>query len=116
MLSRCYLLLVVLISFVIFQAGSLEEVIDRLGVMFGVGVPLASQEGVFFLRDYGGILLVAVIGATPLAKNLLAKINSGNAGKKIFTVLEPVYLAAAVFVVTSFLVKGSYNPFLYFRF
>lgn len=115
-LSRCYLLLVVLISFVIFQAGSLEEVIDRLGVMFGVGVPLASQEGVFFLRDYGGILLVAVIGATPLAKNLLAKINSGNAGKKIFTVLEPVYLAAAVFVVTSFLVKGSYNPFLYFRF
>lgn len=115
-LSRCYLLLVVLISFVIFQAGSMEEVTDRLGVMFGIGVPLVSQEGLFFLRDYGGILLAAVIGATPLAKNLLAKINSGNAGKKIFAVLEPVYLAAAVFVVTSFLVKGSYNPFLYFRF
>lgn len=115
-LSRCYLLLVVIISFVIFQAGSLEEVTDRLGVMFGIGVPLASQEGVFFLRDYGGILLAAVIGATPLAKNLLGKMNSGNAGEKIFAVLEPVFLAAAVLVVTSFLVKGSYNPFLYFRF
>lgn len=115
-LSRCYLLLVVIISFVIFQAGSLGEVTGRLGVMFGVGVPLASQEGVFFLRDYGGVLFAAVLGATPLAKNLLAKMNSGYAGKKIFAVLEPVYLAAAVLVVTSFLVKGSYNPFLYFRF
>lgn len=115
-LSRCYLLLVVTISFVIFQAGSLEEAAGRLGVMFGVGGPLVSQEGLFFLRDYGGILLAAVIGATPLVKNILAKIRSQDAGEKILGSLEPVYLAAAVLVVTSFLVKGSYNPFLYFRF
>ncbi|MCM1258880.1 MAG: MBOAT family protein [Roseburia sp.] len=114
--SRCYLLFVVVTSFVIFQAGSLKEAVGWAGMMFGIGVPLVTKEGLFFLRDYGGVLFISVIGSTPLVKHILKRIGHVKTGERVLCILEPVYLITAVLVVTSFLVKGSYNPFLYFRF
>lgn len=36
--------------------------------------------------------------------------------KKIMSVVEPVVLLGLLAVVTAYLVDGSFNPFLYFRF
>ena len=48
----------------------------------------------------------------PMLKKLHEKLES----RKIMTVLEPVALCAVMIVVTAYLVDGSFNPFLYFRF
>jgi alginate O-acetyltransferase complex protein AlgI len=41
---------------------------------------------------------------------------AGRIPEKVSAVLEPVVLMALLLVCTGYLVDGSFNPFLYFRF
>ena len=59
---------------------------------------------------------IAVVGATPLAKNLMGRLEQTKIGSAVIGVLEPVVLIALLLLCTAFLVDGSFNPFLYFRF
>ena len=109
-LSRVYLLFAVVISFVIFNAASMAEAFQYIGGMFGSGgVPLISAEALYYLRSYAVIFLIAIIGATPIPKLVVSKV-------KITQYIEPVFLLVLLALVTAFLVDGSFNPFLYFRF
>ena len=85
--------------------------------MFGFGkIPLVSDELVYYLKSYFVPLYLGVLGATPLVKNKVNELSKGEITGKIINVLEPVFLVGLVVVVTAFLVDGSFNPFLYFRF
>ena len=109
-ISRIYVLLLVAISFVIFNATSIGEALQYIGGMFGIGnYPLISTETVFYFKNYCFILLMAVIGATPIPKTVASKL-------KITKWAEPFVLLILLIIVTAFLVDGSFNPFLYFRF
>ena len=109
-ISHIYLLLFVLLSFVIFNAASMNEAFMYIGSMFGAGdVPVFSTETLYYLRSYMVVFAVAIIGATPLPKNLANK-------AKFTKVVEPVVLVLLLSVCTAYLVDGSFNPFLYFRF
>ncbi len=108
-ISRVYVLVLVIISFVIFNASSMSEAVQYIGGMFGAGgYPVLSSEAVFCLKNYGVIMLLAIIGATPLPKMLALKFKAA--------VLEPIALLLLLVIVTAYLVDGSFNPFLYFRF
>ena len=62
------------------------------------------------------ILVVAVIGATPLPKKIISKIENKNVGNLIISIAEPIFLVVVTVLSTAYLVDGSFNPFLYFRF
>jgi len=112
-LVRVPILVVLLISFVLFNASSLSQAAADVGGMLGLGgLPAVSAESLYYLRSYGLLLVMAVVGATPLVKNLALRLEKGKA----FALLEPVVLCALLLAVTAFLVGGSFNPFLYFRF
>lgn len=116
-LNHIYVLFFVAISFVIFNASSMGEAIQYVGGMFGAGgIKLASSECFYYLRSYGVMLLVGIVGATPLVKNVCLKLASGQKTSKIINVIEPIVLVALLLLCTAFLVDGSFNPFLYFRF
>ncbi len=106
-----YVLLLVVISFVIFNAEGVKDAFGTIGQMFG-GAPLSNAESLLALRNYAVILVVGIIAATGLPKKLVCRVE----GKKLFTVLEPVFLAGLLILVTSCIVDGSFNPFIYFRF
>ncbi len=115
--SHIYVLFLVMISFVIFNASSLGQAVSDIGGLFGAnGLPLTSPEAVYQLKSYGLIFLIAVIGATPLPKRALSWVKSKTTGEKILNILEPLALCALLLAVTAYLVDGSFNPFLYFRF
>ncbi len=108
-----YVLFIVLISFVLFNAENFTMAFSDLKVMFGAaGLPLCTTETLYILRSYGVLLIMALIGATPVVRNLSRKIEDS----KINTVLSPVMTAVILIVSTAYLVDGSFNPFLYFRF
>ncbi len=116
-LRHVYVLPLILISFVIFDAGSLTQLGQYLGAMFGAGgYPLVSAELVYALRSYGILLLVAIVGATPLPRQLWFRLRATRYGGSITAVVEPLALVALLLLCTAYLVDGSYNPFLYFRF
>ena len=111
-LRRCYVLLAVVISFVLFNAENLAQAGSDLMGMFGFGgVPLANEVSWYYLRSYGVIFLLGIIGSTPVVKNL-----AGRLPEKVAAVLEPIVLTGLLLVCTAYLVDGSFNPFLYFRF
>ncbi len=116
-ISRFYTLFAVLISFVIFNATDMGEAFSYVkGMLFLGGAPVISTEFLYYVRSYGVILLLGVIGATPIVKKLAVRFSEGEKTAKIFDVLRPVVLVALLTVTTAYLVDGSFNPFLYFRF
>lgn len=116
-LSRIYTLLMVLISFVIFNATDMGEGFEYIKGMLGLGgVPVISGEFTYCLKNYGMVLVLAIIGATPIVKRLSVRLCETKIISGILTVVEPVLIVVALTAVTAFLVDGSFNPFLYFRF
>ncbi len=116
-LGHIYVLVLVMISFVLFNATDLAEAGRYLAAMFGAGdLPLVSREFLYSLRSYAVILIVALVGATPQPKRLVECWEKNKNGAIALSVLEPVVLAVLFITMTAFLVDGSFNPFLYFRF
>ena len=116
-LSRVYTLVAVGISFVIFNATDMKEAFSYIGGMFGVGeISLVSTEFFYYLKNFAVTLVIGVIGATPIVKRSVEKIFQNSKISKIIWILEPVGLVALLAVMTAYLVDGSFNPFLYFRF
>ena len=122
-LRHGYVLLLICISFVLFNAsvtGPNGEVIPSvaqagkdLAGMFGFGgVPLFSSHTWYYLRSYGLLFIVGFVGATPLVKNVANRIYKTKVG----AILEPIVLILLLVVCTAYLVDGSFSPFLYFRF
>ena len=110
-LRRVYVLFAVMVSFVLFNAADMAQAGSDLAGLFGGGLPLTTAESVYYLRSYAGVFLLAIVGATPLVKTM-----AGRIPEKVSVVLEPLVLAALLLVCTGYLVDGSFNPFLYFRF
>ncbi len=112
-LRRAYVLLVVVLGFVLFNAESLSQAAGDIAGMFGLGgVPLLTTQTVYYLRSYGVLLLSAVIGSTPLIRNAGIRLSERPMG----AVLESAALIVLLLVCSAYLVDGSFNPFLYFRF
>ncbi len=115
--GRCYTLFFVAISFMIFAAGNMGMVKTYLAGLFGFGgLPLASAESFYYLRSYGLILLIAILGATPLGKLVKQRLDKRFPTALWKSILETLVLALLLLVITGYLVDGSFNPFLYFRF
>ena len=78
-------------------------------------IPLTSGTTIYYLKSYLVLLIISIIGATPLMKNILVKIKKGKYGK-VVECLEVVGCMALLVLTTAFLIDASFNPFLYFRF
>ena len=116
-LKHVYVLLFVTLSFVMFNAGSVKEAFSQLGAMLGAGgLPLVSAESLYYAKSYAVTFLIAVIGATPLCKNVVFRLAESARGAQVLAILQPVWLVLLLAACTAFLVDGSFNPFLYFRF
>ena len=112
-LRHGYVMLAVIFSFVLFNANSLSQAAGDMAGMLGLGgLPLISAPAVYYLKSYGLLFLLGILGATPLVKTLARKAVDTKAA----CVLEPLVLAALLLVCTAYLVDGSFSPFLYFRF
>ena len=113
LLRHGYVLLIVMLSFVLFNAESLSQAAEDIGGLFGLGnVPLVSASAVYYLKSYGVLFLAGFVGATPIVKNIASRVEK----TPVCGVLEPMALILLLLVCTGYLVDGSFSPFLYFRF
>ena len=117
LLGHVYVLFAVLLSFVLFNADGLSGAAqDVAGLFGGLGLPLSSPETVYVLRSRAVLLVVAAIGATPWPARLVRRFADTRTGGRVMQVAGPVLLLLLLLLVTAYLVDGSFNPFLYFRF
>ena len=115
--KHIYVLVLIAISFVIFNAADMMEAFAYIAGMFGAGgVPMISAEAIYYLKSYLLLIVIAMIGATPLIRNTTDMIRKNKTGALVLEIAEPIVLLGLMFLITAFLVDGSFNPFLYFRF
>lgn len=114
-LNHIYVLVTVIISFVIFNADSFSVMWQDIGGMFGwKHLAATSAEAVYYMSSYAVLFVIAVIGATPLPKMICGKLLKDV--PKMNMIVEVLVLVILLLFVTAYLVDGSFNPFLYFRF
>lgn len=117
LIKRIYVLFIVIISFIIFNASNMKEAFINIRGLFGAsGIEFFNEFTAYYLRSYLVILIIGIIGTTPIPKNIIQKLKQNSKMRKFINLLEPIYIAVLLICVTAYLVDNSYNPFLYFRF
>ena len=115
-LKYIYTLLIIIISFLIFNTTSIEALINEFKNMFMINkIPLVGRESIYYLKNYLILLIISVISATPLLSIIIRKINTTKY-KIIIDIIEPITYITLLILSTAFLIDESFNPFLYFRF
>ena len=117
-LSRIYFIFITVLGFEIFSASDFADITKRIGELFGVGTTgITSASSVYYAKSYLAIFILAIVLSLPLVMNGIRELQAKS--KALCTVIRAASGVAAMvilFVCTAYLVDGSYNPFLYFRF
>ena len=116
--SHIYTLFFVLVGWVIFEFDSMPLMGRFLKCMFGLGdFGLCNDYTIYLLVNNIVIILIAMIGCTMVPKLMAEKVMDKIKNKQLLSALtENVVLVAIFMICVFYLVAGSYNPFLYFRF
>ncbi len=116
-LRNIYVLFIIMISFIMFNAGSINEAFFNIKGLFGLNKEVfINNYTIYYLKSYLIVLIIAIFGATPLFKNIIEKLKKNKHLNNFINVLEPIFLVILLLLVTAYLIDSSYNPFLYFRF
>lgn len=99
---------------VVFRSENVTGALKYLLAMFNIHTTgLLDEKAVYYFAEYKMFLLIGMAAALPIAVWLRAQ--AGRCGAWIER-LRPVWCAAVFLVALSFIVKGGYNPFIYFDF
>ncbi len=104
-LSRIYTILAILLGWMIFAITELENIKIYFGRLFSFSI---SEDWIYYLRNYGMILVIGILFSTPFLKKWYDK----QANKILCNILLLVIFLLSI----AYLVDAAYNPFLYFRF
>ncbi len=113
-----YNTVVVLMGWVLFGLDTMPQIQGYLGAMFGLGGPLADRRGLYLMREYLTLFVIAAIASTPLLERLVKKLEDSGTGWGIalYRLGEKVFPALLLLLSVAGIVDAAYNPFLYFRF
>jgi len=110
LVGHIYTVIFSILSFAIFAVDDMGALGVYLSDMFSG--PLTDGMFWYQLRLYGVTLIVLILAATPLPKQIFAKVTA----QPRLQWLVPVLCTLGLLLSTAYLVDSTYNPFLYFRF
>ena len=111
--QHIYVLFIVMISFIIFNANDIGQAFAQIGGLFGAnGETLMNSYTFYYLKSYFIIIVISILGSTPILKQVV----KNNKEHKIINCIEPIFLLVILTISTSYIIDGSFSPFLYFRF
>ncbi len=113
-LCHLYTLLCVAIGWVLFAFEDLSKAFAYLKLLFGGG-PFCNSAALYQMLSYLPLILLCAVAATPLGAKLYRRCSErcSDAAMGIFDVSG---MTAVMLLAVAYLISGSYNPFLYFRF
>ena len=114
-ISHVYALVVIYFGWLLFAWEDIHGHRVYLKAMAGIGAGgLFNRETMYLVASNAVLLLILVIGSTSYPKRMaeaLIKKDSISA-----SLLQSMYVAVVLLLSIAYLVNGTYNPFLYFRF
>ena len=108
-LSRCYMIPVILLSWSLFAITDFGQLGVFLGRLFSF---TGGADWLYYLRNYAVVLGLGILFSTPL----VAKGGDWLARKTGSRLPRVAGLTVVLVLSVAYLVDATYNPFLYFRF
>ena len=115
--KHMYMLIVIAVSFLIFKTEDMHILQQNLISLIHSSSATANTElHRYVIRNRAVLLIVSVIGTTPLPK-MLWNCYVQRAKKRILADITSIIgVVLLLLLCTAYLIDGSFNPFLYFRF
>ena len=113
--GHVYTGLAVLLGWVLFAFEDMGSGFEYLKAMFGAGAGFVNGNAMYQLLSYLPLIILCAVASTPLVKRVYGKI-SAKAGEGALLNADIVRVTGICVLSVAFLISGSYNPFLYFRF
>lgn len=104
--SHIYAIFFLLIGWTLFAITDLTVLKEYFGRMF---MFQGGTDWMYYLRNYGVTLIIAIAFSTPVIKNLYEKV-------KKYQYIDLAVMILILLISVAYLVDATYNPFLYFRF
>ncbi len=116
-LNHIYVLTTIAVSMVIFNGNGISASARQLCAMFGIGAnEILGNEALYYLKSYIVVIVVSIFAALPIFTTTRRKLAKYSFYTMTENVISPIVPAILIIVSTAYLVDGSFNPFLYFRF
>jgi alginate O-acetyltransferase complex protein AlgI len=115
-ISYVYFVIITIVGFEIFNASSLSSLSKSFLELFGIGTNgFTNLLTNYYIKSYIVVIILSLICATPLFKKI-SILKQNKIVNKFLEYAEPVTCILLLTLCLAYLVDGSYNPFLYFRF
>lgn len=115
--KHIYALFIINLGWVIFRSETLLVAGKYISCMFGLANNAFWSPYTFmFIKENIVFLIAAVILSTPISKKINKFIVDKGKGYAFLETLYPFAIIGLFFVSMSYIVKGTYNPFIYFKF
>ncbi|MBM7661700.1 alginate O-acetyltransferase complex protein AlgI [Bacillus mesophilus] len=117
-LKHVYAMFFIVLGWVIFRAANLPEAGQYISSMFGASGHFWSDIAVMFIREYWIFFSFAIILSQPISRrvNRIVVDHQFPLVTKVVTYSYPLVITCLFLICVMYLVKGSYNPFIYFNF
>ena len=118
-IKHIYTMLVIMAGWVLFRAENLYFALEYFENMFGANYNrFINDSTIMMIKEYWIFIVAGVLLSTPVAKrfNKLCVEGRMKVVNKCMVVVYPVVLMLLFVICLSYLVIGSYNPFIYFNF
>lgn len=116
--SHIYLLLIVILGWVLFRADSIGYALEYIKSMFGLNSNvLLGNLGLLYWQENRLLLGIGILLCLPLSKLFSRfKITSDSSLYRVKQVATLIVGILLFITVLAYLIKSSYNPFIYFNF
>lgn len=111
-LKYIYTMLFVILGWVVFRADSIQEAITYIGTMFGSTGSLVDNAALFYIIENVVCIIISVLASTPIFRWVHKRFLHNRIGN----VITAVFIIGILFASVVYIVKGTYNPFIYFNF
>ena len=117
-IQHAYAFLIVVFGFVIFAVTDIGELGNYVMLLFSfVSSPLADSRFLWYLGNYGIVIIIACILACPVYPWLCQKASMLSQKKNcVISAFAGIGVLLLFLLSTAYMVSDTYNPFLYFRF
>ena len=105
----------VILGWVIFNITDFSVLGDYIALMFGAGGS-SPELTMYYAKSAAVLMAAAVIASLPVAGYISKKLDKNLMFYTTKDMAETFVLLILLLMSIAFLVSGSYNPFLYFRF
>ena len=110
--KHVYTLFFIIIGWVIFRSESIYYAWQYIKVMFGIlENKIYDNQTILYIKEYGIYVILGILCSMPII-NRIEKFKN----QKIYKITKIFIIILLFYLSMSYIVKGTYNPFIYFNF